>query len=280
MKFGILTLGGGAPAEVAELGRALEERGFDSIFVPEHTHVPVDIQTPFPTGMKVVPEAMQGLDQFVMLAAMAAGTSRLLLGTGICEVPLRDPIILAKTVASLDVVSGGRFLLGAGAGWMREEMLNHGVDPRTRMGRLSDYLGAMKQIWTEHEASYSGEYVKFDPIISLPKPVRKPHPPILLGVDGPSAIDRVLDLEAEWMPWLAREGDGLADRIEELNERAAEAGRGPVPVTLVGAGADEEEIAYYTEIGVSRCLFVLPSLDRVETLDLLDWYVDVIKSVP
>lgn len=278
VKFGVLTMGVGSVFDVTDLGRAVEERGFESLFVPEHTHVPVDVQTPFPTGMKVVPEAMQGLDQFVMLSALAATTSRLLLGTGICEVPLRDPIILAKTVASLDVVSGGRFLFGAGAGWMHEEMLNHGVEPRTRMARLSEYLRAMREIWTRHEASFAGEFVKFDPIISLPKPRRRPHPPILLGVDGPSALDRVLDLDAEWMPWLSREGDGLADRIAELNQRAAEKDRGPVPVTLVGATADEEEIDYYTEIGVGRCLFAMPALDRDDALALLDWYRDVIDS--
>ncbi|WP_395107622.1 LLM class F420-dependent oxidoreductase [Actinomadura sp. SCN-SB] len=279
MKFGVLTLGSGSTIDVAGLGRAVEERGFESLFVPEHTHVPVDVQTPFPTGMKVLPEAMQGLDQFVMLSALAASTSRLLLGTGICEVPLRDPIILAKTVASVDVVSGGRFLFGAGGGWMHEEMLNHGVEPRTRMARMTEYLRAMKQIWIEHEASFAGEFLKFDPIVSLPKPLQRPHPPILLGVDGPTAIDRVLDMDAEWLPWLAREGDGLADRIAELNERAEAAGRGPVPVTLAGASVDEEEIAYYTEIGVSRCLFALPALERDELLTLLDWYVEVIDGV-
>jgi probable F420-dependent oxidoreductase len=274
VKFGVLTLITDLSPDAPSLGRDVEQRGFESLFVPEHTHVPLHARTPHPGGIGVLPEAMQGLDQFVALSAIAASTSTLLLGTGICQVPTRDPIILAKQAASLDVVSGGRFLFGAGAGWLREELLNHGVDPRTRLDRLSEYLDAIKQIWAEHEATFSGQFVKFDPIVSLPKPVQRPHPPLLLGLDGPSAVNRVLRAGGEWMPWARMEGDALADRIAELNERAG----APVPVTLVEATPDEEAIAHYAEIGVTRCVFALPATGEDDVRSLLDWYAELIEQ--
>jgi probable F420-dependent oxidoreductase len=274
----VLTLTTDLSPDVVSLGREVEQRGFESLFVPEHTHIPVNARTPHPGGISVLPEAMQGLDQFVALSVLAATTSRLLLGTGICQVPARDPIILAKQAASLDVVSGGRFLFGVGAGWLREELLNHGVEPATRLARLDEYLDAMKEIWTEHEARFSGQYVKFDPIVSLPKPVQHPHPPLLLGLDGPSALDRVLRSGGEWMPWARLEGDALAGRIAELNERAADQGRGPVPVTLVEATPDEEAIGHYADIGVTRCVFSLPATEEDDVRSLLDWYAELIDQ--
>ncbi|MBC6445966.1 LLM class F420-dependent oxidoreductase [Actinokineospora xionganensis] len=276
MKFGVLTLPSDLTLDLGELGPAVERRGFDSLFVPEHTHIPVGSTTPHPGGITVLPEAMQGFDPFVALSVLAAKTSTLKLGTGICEVPIRDPLILAKQVASLDVVSGGRFLFGVGSGWLTEEMLNHGVEPSTRHARLDEYLAAMKTVWAKHEAAFAGRFVKFDPVISLPKPLQRPYPPVLMGVGGPRAIDRVLAADAEWMPWARLEGDGLADRIAELNGKARELGREPVPVTLVEAEPDEEAIAHYAEIGVTRCVFALPSTADEDVLMLLDWYAELV----
>lgn len=275
MKFGLLSVITDFSIDPRELGRQVEERGFDSLFVPEHTHMPVHIESRRPDGGPVVPEAMQGLDPFTALSAIAASTSRLLIGTGICEVPTRDPIILAKQVASLDVLSQGRFLFGVGTGWVREELLNHGVDPATRTARLMEYLEVMRTIWADHEASFAGEFVKFDPIVSLPKPVQRPHPPILMGLTGTRALDRVTAARAEWMPMYGLEGEGLAERIAQLNEQAAELGLGPVPVTVVEVPPEEEAVARCMEAGVSRCVFTLPPGEREDVLPLLDWYTEL-----
>ncbi|MGV9311863.1 LLM class F420-dependent oxidoreductase [Streptomyces sp. NPDC003691] len=275
MKFGLLSVVTDFSIEPGELGREAEERGFDALFVPEHTHMPVVIESKRPDGGPVVPEAMQGLDPFVALAAIAASTSRLLIGTGICEVPVRDPIILAKQVASLDVLSRGRFLFGVGTGWVREELRNHGVDPATRTARLLEHLDAMRTIWTEHEASYRGKFVSFDPIVSVPKPVSRPYPPILMGLTGSRALDRVTEADTEWMPMYGLEGDHLADRIAQLREQAAEQGRGPVPVTVVEVPPEEDAVARCLEAGVSRCVFTLPPGERDDVLPLLDWYTEL-----
>lgn len=278
MDFGVMMLVTDFSLDAASIAKAAEERGFESLFVPEHTHVPVSTAGPHPGGVEFPPEAMQGVDPFVTLAVAAGATSRLRLGTGICQVPVRDPIQLAKQVASIDVVSGGRFLFGVGTGWNREEMLNHGVDPRTRTSQLVEHVAAMKRIWTEDEASFAGRFVKFDPLWSVPKPVQRPHPPVLYGGNGPRAIDRVLELDAEWMPWHALLGEDFVDHVVELRHRAAMAGRMSVPVTVFGAPADEEIISMYREVGVARCVFPLPSASAEEVVSILDWYAEVAEE--
>ncbi|MDV9178998.1 TIGR03619 family F420-dependent LLM class oxidoreductase, partial [Streptomyces sp. W16] len=205
MRFGVAMLVTDVSMAPADFGRAVEERGFESLFVPEHTHVPVHAAHRGDASLGAA-ETRQGLDPFVALTAVAAATTRLRVGTGVCLAAQRDPIVLAKEVASLDVVSGGRFLFGVGAGWHEEEMLNHGVDPRTRVARLHEHLEAMRAIWRDYEASHHGRHVKFDPIWSLPKPVQRPHPPILLGGSGPRVLRRALALGAGWMPWHEVEG--------------------------------------------------------------------------
>ncbi|GAB1639991.1 LLM class F420-dependent oxidoreductase [Krasilnikovia sp. MM14-A1259] len=279
MDFGVMMLVTDFSLDAASAAKAAEDRGFESFFVPEHTHVPVSMASPHPGGVEFPPEAMQGVDPFITLAVAAAATTRLRLGTGICQVPIRDPIQLAKQVASIDVVSGGRFLFGVGTGWNREEMLNHGADPRTRTARLVEHVAVMKRIWTEHEASFAGRFVKFDPLWSVPKPVQRPHPPILYGGNGPRAVERVLELQAEWMPWHALLGDGFADDVAELRDRASMAGRMSVPVTVFGAPADEEILGGYREAGVSRCVFPLPSASAEELMPILDWYADVAEEM-
>ena len=213
---------------VVDFGRAAEERGFESLFLPEHTHIPSKRETPWPGGGELPPEYSHTLDPFVALAAVAAVTTRLKLGTGICLVIQRDPILLAKEVASLDVLSDGRFLFGVGAGWLREEIANHGIDPRVRWRVFSERMRAMETIWSSEEATFHGEYVNFDRIWSWPKPVQQPRPPVLLGGDYSAAIERVIEFCDEWMPHPDR-GDRAAGRAHR-RVLAALLGRRPRPV--------------------------------------------------
>lgn len=259
----------GAIAPV-ELGRAVEERGFECLLFPEHTHIPVSRQTPWPGGAALPEEYWHTHDPFVALSAVAAVTERLRIGTGVCLVIERDPIITAKEVASLDLLSGGRFLFGVGAGWNREEMANHGTDPRTRMALLVERVEAMKAIWTEDEPAYHGHLVDFDPIWSWPKPAGRSHPPVLVGGTGPTVLDRVLRIGDEWMPIRVPSLDELARRVVELQARAADAGRSPVPVTFFGAPRDPAQLARLAELGVHRAVLTLPSKGRDEVLAQLD----------
>lgn len=257
MKFGLAifpTLDTPRPDEVARL---CEERGFESLFFPEHTHIPASRETPYPAGGELPPEYSRTYDPFVAVTAAAAATERLLVGTGICLVVERDPIVTAKEVASVDQLSGGRFLFGVGAGWNREEMRNHGTDPRTRMRLMAERVEAMKAIWTQDEAGYHGEFVDFDRIWSWPKPVQDPHPPVLVGGNGPTVLDRVLRFGDAWMPNVI-DDDTIVGQIAQLRERA---GR-EVPVTLNAAPRRAERLARFAEAGVERALFYLPQRDR------------------
>ena len=245
----------------AELGRLAEERGFESLFFPEHTHIPASRETPYPAGGELPREYARMLDPFLALTAAAAATERLRLGTGICLVVERDPIVCAKEVATLDLLSGGRVLFGVGAGWNREEMANHGTDPRTRMALLRERVEAMQAIWTQDEASYAGEHVAFERIWSWPKPVQRPHPPVLVAGNGPTVLDRVLAFGDAWLPNPERDDDTLLARIAELRRRAADAGR-EVGVTVNAASAKPERLARLAEAQVDRVVFYLPASDR------------------
>jgi probable F420-dependent oxidoreductase len=185
-------------------------------------------------------------------------TERLLVATGICLIIERDPITTAKEVASLDHVSGGRFLFGIGAGWNKEEMENHGTDPRRRFGLMHERIDAMKAIWTEEVAEYHGRYVGFDPIWSWPKPVQKPHPPILVGGNGPKVLDRVLAFGDEWMPNRIGDEETFFARVSELQERARMAGRDSIPITFSGAPRKPDLIARLANAGIHRCAFYVP----------------------
>ncbi len=248
----------------AEIARAAEAHGFESLWLPEHTHIPVSRLSPFPAGGELPDHYRRLLDPFVALGVAAAVTSTLRLATGITLVAQRDPIVTAKEVATLDVVSDGRAIFGVGAGWNREEMENHGGDFDTRFALLRERVEAMKALWTEDEASYHGRYVDFDPVWSWPKPVQQPHPPIVIGGSGPSALRRVVAFGDEWMPI---GGTGAhEERIPELQTLAAEAGRGPMPVGLFRAPTDPAELERLAGLGVSRFVFVLPSLGTDEVL--------------
>jgi probable F420-dependent oxidoreductase len=235
-----------------ELAALVEQHGFDSLFVPEHTHIPLSRKTEHPSGA-MHEYYKRTLDPFVALTAAALATTTLLVGTGVCLVPQHDAILTAKQVASLDLVSRGRFLFGIGAGWNVDEMENHGTDPSTRFALMRERVLAMKAIWTDDEASYHGRFVDFDPIWSWPKPVARPHPPILMGGLGPKAVERVLDYADEWAPNM-QPLELLGPRIAELQQGAAELGRAPVPVTVFIRTPTRELLDGLREIGVTRAV--------------------------
>ena len=262
----------------AELARAVEERGFESLFFPEHTHIPTSRLSPWPGGGDLPPEYRETLDPFLALTAAAAATERLKIGTGVCLVVERDPITLAKEVATLDHLSGGRFLFGIGGGWNREEMENHGTDPKRRFAVLRERILAMKEIWTKDEAEFHGEFVDFDPIWSWPKPVQQPHPPILVAGNGPGTLDRVMEYGDGWIPIPGRGAVKLGEGTEQLRKMATEQGRPPVPVTVFGTRPDPEVIAHYAASGVDRILFALPPVEAAEAFKILDNYANLAET--
>ncbi len=275
MDFGVFMFSTDEAMHPRELGRAVEDHGFDSLFLPEHTHIPTSRESPYPGGGELPREYLRTLDPFVALSAVAAVTEHLRLGFGICLLVERDPITTAKEVATLDHLSGGRVLFGVGAGWNREEMANHGTDPSTRFALLAERVEAMKRIWTQEEASFHGEHVDFDDIWSWPKPVQQPHPPVLVGGEGPSAIDRVLAYGDQWFP-RGRVRD-LPDRVVEFHRRTEELGRPRMPVSVFGTRPDEATIESYEEAGVTRCVFPLPSASADEVLPTLSSHAQLVE---
>ena len=276
MRFGAFIFPTDYSIDPAELAREVELRGFESLWFPEHTHIPVSRQTPYPGGGELPEEYSHSLDPFVALGAAAAVTERLKLGTGVTLVIERDPITLAKEVATLDHISNGRVLLGVGGGWNREEMANHGTDPSRRWRLLRERIEAMKAIWTQDEAEYHGEFVDFAPIWSWPKPVQKPHPPIILGNAGDGALRRVARYADEWMPIGARVP--MAQRVEELKTMAAAAGRDPIPVTHFGTAPNREAIGELIELGIHRAVIRLPAAPADVVLPLLDRQAELIEA--
>ncbi|HEX5193152.1 MAG TPA: TIGR03619 family F420-dependent LLM class oxidoreductase [Solirubrobacteraceae bacterium] len=252
MEFGIgyfPTYDAIGPGPVARL---VEDHGQDSLFFAEHTHIPAAEATPFPDGGPTPEKYKSTYDLFVALTAAAAATSRLRVGSGVCLVIERDPIITAKEVASVDHLAGGRLEFGVGAGWNREEMAHHGTDPRTRMRRMHETVEAMKAIWTEAEASYEGQFVSFDRIWCWPKPQQRPYPPVLVGGDGPTVFERVLGFGDGWFPEYTPEA--LA-RIPELRQRADR----PLLIDMMGVPAEPRHIQACVDAGVRRALHWLPS---------------------
>src|SRR5687767_13571824 len=222
----------------AELGRALEERGFGSLWAPEHSHIPLSRRTPFPQGGDLPKKYYDVMDPFVTLAAAATATTRLQVATGVCLVVQRDPIQTAKQVASLDQISGGRFLFGIGAGWNAEEMADHGTVFTSRFRVMRERVEAMKAIWTKSKPEYQGEFVSFPPMMTWPKPVQKPHPPIIVGGAFPYGARRALRYGDGWMPHRARPQYGdVQALLGKFREMAKEANRNPaeVPITIWGA---------------------------------------------
>jgi probable F420-dependent oxidoreductase len=258
-----------------ELGRAAEEAGFDALFLPEHTHIPASRESAWSGGAELPREYWHTFDPFVALSAIAATTGRLRLGTGIALIIERDPITLAKEAASLDVVSGGRFELGIGAGWNFEEMRNHGTDPAQRFAVMRERALALRAIWTQEEASFQGKHVEFERIWSWPKPVQQPHLPIWIGGNGPRVFERVLEYGDGWFPNM-RDLDELAPRIAALQQQAADAGRDRIPVTYFGLlHPDDEKLDKLAAAGVDRVLLMVPPAGADETLPRLERYAEL-----
>ncbi|HEU5320008.1 MAG TPA: LLM class F420-dependent oxidoreductase [Methylomirabilota bacterium] len=258
---------------IDELAREAEARGFESLWVPEHTHIPTSRRSPFAGGQPLPEEYKHTLDPFVALTAAAAATRQLKLGTGICLIIERDTITTAKSVASLDLVSRGRFLFGIGGGWNAEEMEHHGTEFKTRFKRLREQVLAMKEIWTKQEAQFRGEFVRFDPIWAWPKPVQKPHPPVLLGGESGHTLQRVVDFCEGWFP-RGRAGEAVFTGLADLRARAARAGRDmkTISVSVFGAPPEAATLDRYRAAGITRAIFRLPSEGRDAVLPLLDRY--------
>ena len=240
----------------AQLARLAEEHGYESLFFPEHSHIPASRLSPYGGGGDLPRKYWHTYDLFVALTAAAMATTKLRVGSGVCLVIQRDPIHTAKEVASVDNLSGGRLEFGIGAGWNREEMANHGTDPRVRMAVMRERVEAMKAIWTEDEASYAGKYVNFERIWSWPKPAQRPHPPVLVGGGGPTVLDRVLAFGDAWMPTFA--APDILERAKELRARAER----PIDLMVMGIPADPKVIESYENAGFQRIVHWVPSASR------------------
>ncbi len=271
MKFGVQS----APTErsiaVPEVAQAIEARGFDSYWVPEHTAIPVHHQSRYAGAADgALPEAFfQIHDPFIALSTAAAATERIRLGTAICLITQHEPIALAKTIASLDVLSGGRFIFGIGAGWFREEMEPLGTPYEARWKVTEERVRALRALWTEDEAEFHGEHVDFPPLISRPKPVQKPHPPVYIGAGSRWTPQRVVDYAEGWLPH-GRNIDALEQGLAAIRELAPSAGRDPDSIATTVFNATTEHLAAYERLGVECCVFVLPPLPSSEFIPKLD----------
>jgi probable F420-dependent oxidoreductase len=263
MKIGINTFLTDEGISGPVLGRALEERGFESLFVAEHSHIPVSRRTPYPGGGDLPRMYYRAYDPFVALAAIASVTDRLILGTGVTLLIQRDVIHTANEVATLDRVSGGRVVFGVGVGWNREERENHGTDPRTRGALVDEQLAALRAIWTQDEAEFHGEFIDFDPIYAWPKPIQKPHPPIFLG-GGPSAAERAIKHGIGWIPLTAPTPAAISDQLAVFRDSG-------LPINAMAVGAPNPAILdAYAEAGVERVTLTLDTIPEAESLRELD----------
>ncbi|HMJ40189.1 MAG TPA: LLM class F420-dependent oxidoreductase [Verrucomicrobiae bacterium] len=272
MKFGVAIFPTDYAISMAELAPAAEQLGFESLWVAEHSHIPASRQSPWPAGGELPKQYWHTMDPFVALTVAATASKTIRVATGICLLIQRDPIHTAKAVASVDLVSNGRFIFGVGAGWNREEMEDHGTDFSTRWKLLREKVEAIKAIWTQEESEYHGEMVNFGPMWCWPKPVQKPHPPILLGGSGPKILERVVRYADGWMP---NRGKAI-ERIPELQEMARAAGRAPIPVSYYPK-QDASEIERLAEAGVERCIYYVPPDGRDQALAKLEELARMIR---
>lgn len=271
MKHGVIIFQDDYAMRPDDVAREAEARGFESVFFVDHTHIPVSRKTPYPLGGDLPKDYWHNHDLFIALAMAAAVTKTIKIGSGVCLVIERDPIQLAKEVASLDFLSNGRLIFGVGGGWNREEMENHGTDFAKRWKVLRERIEAMKAIWRDEKAEYHGETVSFEPIWSFPKPVQKPHPPILLGGHGEKAWDRIIRYCDGWLP-LTWVNPNIVEEVGMLRARAEKAGRDPktVSVTVFGAQEDPRMLSAYEKAGVERALFLLPPAGKDQVLPVMD----------
>lgn len=271
MQFGISTFVTDDGIDPVSLGRGIEERGFSALTIAEHSHIPASRETPYPMGGELPDIYYKTLDPFVTLAAVAAVTSKIELVTGIALLIQRDAIHAAKETASIDLISGGRFIFGVGAGWNIEEMRDHGTDPKKRGALLDEQIEAIKALWTEEPAEYHGKYVNFDASYARPKPVQKPHLPILIGGDSDATVKRVIRHEAGWIsnPLPA---EHLGNRIKQIRDGAAH----DVPLAMFGTPVDPDYWHAVEELGFGTLNLLLPSVPRDESLKLLDEYAEAV----
>jgi probable F420-dependent oxidoreductase len=273
MKLGVTIHSTDLAMSPVELAREAEARGFSSLFVPEHTHIPVSRRTPAPTGdTELADEYKRSLDPYVALGAAAAVTSRIRLGTGVALVAQHDPIALAKEIATVDFLSNGRFVLGIGYGWNHEEMENHGIDVKRRRARVREHMLAMEALWANEVASFSGEFVRFEPSWQWPKPVQRPRPPVLLGgAPGPTLFAHVAEYADGWLPI---GGAGIKQALPELARACEARGRDASKLEIVPMGVfpDDAKLDYYREVGVTEAVLRLPSAGRDAVLPVLDRY--------
>jgi probable F420-dependent oxidoreductase len=281
VKIGALIFPTDRGIQPAELARELEARGYDALWAPEHSHIPVSRRTPWGgrEGAPPLPEEYwRTHDQFLALATAAAVTTTLKIGTGITLVAQRDPLWLAKEVATIDHLSGGRFLLGIGYGWNHEEMEAHGIDPSRRRARVREIMLACRELWTQDEASFHGEFVSFEPAWAWPKPVQKPHPPIVFGAAAsPTTLRHLIEFGDAWMPIEGRWP--IADSWQKVLRAAEDAGRDPATLSLgiYGARPSIEHLEGLKEAGASFVALGLPSLDRDRALETLDKYQPIVE---
>jgi probable F420-dependent oxidoreductase len=271
MRIGVFYFPTDYGIDAGELGRELETRGFESLFVCEHSHIPVSRRTPFPGGGDLPRCYSHTHDPFVALSFAAAATRKLKLGTGVCLVTEHDPIVTAKSVASLDRLSGGRFVFGIGAGWNAEEMENHGTRYKDRFKVMRERVLAMKALWTQEEAAFHGELVRFDPVWCYPKPMQQPHPPILLGGETDYTLRRVAEFGDGWLPRAAK-GFNAREAVDRLRRAASAVGRDPasLSITVFGAPPEPSILAAHQDAGIHRALLEVPDLSRDEILRVLD----------
>ena len=266
----------------AELAQALEARGFEALWAPEHSHIPLTRKTPFIFGGELPKKYYDVMDPFVSLTAAAVATKTLKIGTGVCLITQRDPIQTAKLVASIDQISNGRFLFGVGNGWNQDEMEDHGQVFATRHKLARERIEAMKAIWTSSKAEYHGEFVNFDPMMTWPKPVQKPHPPILVGGAFPYSARRAIRYGDGWMPQVTEYAkQELADVIPLFRKMAIDANRDPdsIPITVWGRGPDVEQMKRYRDLGVDRVATSLDSEKADKILPVLDRWAKVMRAV-
>jgi probable F420-dependent oxidoreductase len=277
MRFGVTIFATDKSIEPVDLAVALQERGFDTMWVPEHTHIPTGRRTPYPNGGELPDEYRRCHDPFVALAAAAVAAPGLRVGTAILLVAQRDPIVTTKAVASLDHVSGGRFTLGIGFGWNEDEMEDHGVDYRRRREMGREHVLAMRRLWEDEEAAFDGEFVHLPPSWSWPKPVQQPLPVLIGGAAGPKLFDHIAEYANGWIPIGGR---GLSETLPELREKFEEAGRDPstIEVVPVAVVPDPGKLDHYQEVGVTECVFGLPSAPKDDVLPLLDKYAALLAE--
>src|SRR6478752_7422395 len=265
----------------ADLGRALEERGFESLWNPEHSHIPLSRKTPFPGGGDLPKMYYDAMDPFITLTAAAVATKKLKVGTGVCLVIQRDTIQTAKLVASIDQVSSGRFLFGIGGGWNQDEIESHGTVFKTRFQKMREQIEAMKEIWTRSEPEYHGEIVDVPKMRTWPKPVQKPHPPVIVGGAFPHSARRAIRYGDGWIPNASRAHYAdVTEFLPEFRQMATEAGRDPasISVTIWGVPEDLDRIKRYRDQGIARVVVSLPSANRDETLPVLDRWAELIRQ--